>query len=248
MSNSKIIPSSFLEKDWFYQKEIQEKGSTQIISGAAFQHLAKALRKREGEKIVLMDGLGKLAIVEVQYLGKRELSVEIQTIERIEPNLPELILYVGLTQKPNRNEWMLEKVTEFGVARIQPLLLERTGKRGMKPERMQKILIAACEQSHQAYIPILEQTKTLDELNIGAGQILIAHCEEDKERQALVDKDIDLSHGQIHVFIGPEGDFSPSEIEQVLQMGGEPISLGEQRLRTETAAISAISYLDLKRK
>ncbi len=247
MSNSQKIPNSYLAKDWFFEERIQAEGSTQIIRGAAFQHLAKSLRKQEGDSVVMLDGKGLLAMTRIHRLMKRELEIEVQQTQQILAKKPELILYVGFTQKPSRNEWMLEKVTELGVSQIQPLSLKRSLPKPLKMDRMQKILQAAATQSHQAYVPQLSPPCPLSELEMERGQILIAHCLEDPRKLPLLDLKLSEEAGPIHILIGPEGDFTEDEVAYITGLGAQPISLGSQRLRTETAAMAAITYLDLWR-
>ncbi|MEO7529875.1 MAG: RsmE family RNA methyltransferase, partial [Sediminibacterium sp.] len=148
---------------------------------------------------------------------------------------------ISLLKNASRLEWFLEKATEIGATEIQPLLCERTEHSRFRFERMNGILIAAMLQSQQAWLPILHEPGDFADIIAKSfyQQKIIAHCEEDTKQ--LI-KHLPASN-ETQILIGPEGDFSPAEIRLALENKYLPISLGETRLRTETAGIVAVTLL-----
>ena len=140
----------------------------------------------------------------------------------------------------DRFEWFLEKATEIGIDEITPILCEHSERKVIKPERLEKVLQSAMKQSLQTYLPRLNPLTPLEDfLNTVEGELkFIAHCHEGEKlelkRRVQADKDI-------VILIGPEGDFSKNEIELAEQIGFRPVSLGRNRLRTETAGLVACS-------
>jgi 16S rRNA (uracil1498-N3)-methyltransferase len=151
-------------------------------------------------------------------------------------------MVVAPTKMNDRFEWFLEKATEIGVDEITPIICERSERKIIKTERMQRVIESAMKQSLQTYLPKLNEPIYLSEFlkKPSTGLQFIAHCE-DSERHELkrrVAADQDLT-----ILIGPEGDFSPNEIESALKSGYSPIAMGKTRLRTETAAIVACTIV-----
>lgn len=153
-------------------------------------------------------------------------------------------LVVAPTKSNDRFEWFLEKATEIGVDEITPIICEHSERKIVKPERMQKVIQSAMKQSMQAYLPKINPAVSYKEFmgHPREGLLFIAHCLEDEKlelkRGVAPDKDITI-------LIGPEGDFSRAEIENAYENGFLPVSLGKNRLRTETAAIVACSTVNL---
>lgn len=153
-------------------------------------------------------------------------------------------LVVAPTKSNDRFEWFLEKATEIGVDEITPILCEHSERKIVKPERMEKVLQSAMKQSMQAYLPKLNPMVGYNEFmkQSREGLLFIAHCDEDEKlelkRRVAPDKDVTI-------LIGPEGDFSRTEIESAYEKGYLPVSLGQNRLRTETAAIVACTTVNL---
>ncbi|MDE3145340.1 MAG: RNA methyltransferase, partial [Bacteroidota bacterium] len=141
----------------------------------------------------------------------------------------------------SRFEWFLEKATEMGVCEIIPLLCHRTERQHFRFDRMNNILIAAMLQSQQTWLPAL-QTPTSFQTVVDQSQYtqkLIAHCEEDQKKDM---KDVQLMN-DVQILIGPEGDFTSDEILSAIQKNYKPVSLGNTRLRTETAGVMASALL-----
>jgi 16S rRNA (uracil1498-N3)-methyltransferase len=208
------------------------------------KHLARVLRKKEGDRIFLTNGQGILAELEITLASPKKCEGRIvSVVEKPKPQR-HLHLAVAPTKMTDRDEWFLEKATEIGVQEITPIICERSERKTIKHERYQKIVISAMKQSLQCYLPKLNPAKTLsDFLNSEIQGIgYIAHCEEGEKKH--------LKHqlgpeSRITLLIGPEGDFSEKEITKALQNGYFPTSLGENRLRTETAALYACQTVNL---
>lgn len=151
---------------------------------------------------------------------------------------------VAPTKLNDRFEWFLEKATEIGVHEITPIICERSERKVIKRERMQKVIQSAMKQSLQTYLPKLNQAISFKEYmdRSREGLLFIAHCEDEEKmelkRRAAPDKDVTI-------LIGPEGDFSHSEIQLAYEKGFLPISMGKNRLRTETAAIVACTMVTM---
>ena len=196
-------------------------------------HAATVLRMGEGEKMLLTNGKGLSATATISSASKKQLTVQLD--EFIEhPNLSrKLILGISLLKNAARFEWMLEKVTEIGITEIYPLKCERTEKQHYKKERFEQIIISACLQSQQFHFPLLHEPIALSKMLDQAlpNQKFIAHCMEGDKTS--------LSHpsGDAALLIGPEGDFTAQEIHEAIAQQFIPVSLGNTRLRTETAGV-----------
>jgi len=209
------------------------------------KHCINVLRLRNNALINLVDGEGGFYTAEIINAHPKKCAVKILE-SKLEYGKSKFHLHIAIAPPKNiqRFEWFLEKATEIGVSEITPLLCEFSEKKFMKMERLKKILISAMKQSEQAYLPVLnEQTKLKQVVNLPfAGQKFIAHCH--NERKELIPH-LYKKHKNVLVLIGPEGDFSPQEVAYALANSCSPISLGNHRLRTETAGIIACNVLNL---
>lgn len=214
------------------------------------RHIVQVLRMKVGEQLQLTDGRGSLLTTMITDDHKKKCRVK--TIAATFQPARERIftLAVSLLKNASRFEWLLEKATEIGVGEIFPLIGERTEKQHFRQDRMQNILVSAMLQSQQTWLPVLHPPTPFPELIQQAGhdQRFIAHClEEGRIALPAALKDASLpAHSspftQI-MLIGPEGDFSKKEIDLALAHHFIPVTLGETRLRTETAGIVAASLL-----
>ena len=217
----------------FYFSSLAPSASVIDLDDTIRHHAVTVLRMSEGEKMLLTNGKGISATATIIRSSKKQLSVQLHDfIEH--PNLSrKLILGISLLKNAARFEWMLEKVTEIGITEIYPLRCERTEKQHYKKERFEQIIISACLQSQQFHFPILHEPIALREMLDQSlpNQKFIAHCMEG-------DKTL-LSHpsGDAALLIGPEGDFTAQEIDKAIVQQFIPVSLGNTRLRTETAGI-----------
>jgi 16S rRNA (uracil1498-N3)-methyltransferase len=157
-----------------------------------------------------------------------------------------LHLAVCFTKNNSRNEWLLEKATELGVSSIIPISASRSEKTHVRHDRWQKILQSAILQSQQYYLPVLDDVATLHTVLSKYSKIpqkLVAHCIAEMPRKSL--HEVLKPSAETILLIGPEGDFTQDEVNLCIAQGFKPVSLGAQRLRTETAAIAAAAYFNV---
>ncbi len=221
----------------FYTPDIA--GNTYQLSDDEAAHCVRVLRLKVGDILHLTDGRGTLFTARVADNNPKHCLVNIEQVQHdYQPCGYYLHLAVAFTKNIDRYEWMLEKITEIGVDEITPLLCEHSERRIWKKERAEKILVSAMKQSLKTRLPKLN-----DPCGMHAfvhqpfdGTKLIAHCDEGMRNNM---KEAIRNTARIQVLIGPEGDFSPEEIEMALRNGYMPVTLGESRLRTETAGMMA---------
>lgn len=234
----------------FYAPEI---AATLTLPEEESQHCVQVLRAQAGEKILVTDGVGTLYECEITNPHRKHCEVCILHSETPEA-LHEGYVHVAIapTKNIDRLEWMIEKTTEMGIDEITPILCEHSERKTVNEERLHKIMIAAAKQSLKTAFPRLNPLTSLNDLfaSVREEDRFIAHCMSDEEQSSLqanyrpTEGKEALWH-QIRrgkhtlILIGPEGDFSPREVEQALSCGFVPVSLGKARLRTETAGIAA---------
>ena len=210
------------------------------------RHIAAVLRMQEGEQLQLTDGQGNIFRAEITLAHKKRTEVRILQTDHLLPGGPHCCVAIALLKNAARFEWFLEKATELGIRKIIPLLTDRTEKQHYKEERFRALLISAMMQSGQSWLPELSAPLKFDsflqnELAPFPGPRFLAHCL-DGEKKMLSDELLKASANRM-VLIGPEGDFSTSEIHAALSGGAIPVSLGNTRLRAETAGVVAASLL-----
>ena len=204
------------------------------------KHIIKVLRKVEGDVLRITNGRGSLFQAKILEANPKKCKAQIVSEERTIPRLHTLHIAIAPTKMNDRFEWFLEKATEIGINEITPILCEHSERKVIKVERLQKVLQSAMKQSLQTYLPKLNPlTPFEDFLNSNKSELqLIAHCHPEEKlelkRRVQADKDV-------LIVIGPEGDFSKREVDLALDKGYLPVSLGRNRLRTETAGIVACS-------
>lgn len=230
----------------FYRPGINAEDAEVMLDEAASKHIVQVLRMQQGEQLQLTDGVGNVFTTKIIDDNRKKCRVNILHTLKIAQRTPIITIAISPLKNTSRFEWFLEKATEIGVSIILPLLCERTEKQHLKRERMQGILISAMLQSQQAWLPVLSEpikfTKFLPGTNANENsQKMIAHCEDDNNK-ILLQHHIKPSLNKL-ILIGPEGDFKPNEIDLALQHSFEPVSLGNTRLRTETAGIVAATML-----
>lgn len=207
------------------------------------RHVVQVLRMQAGEALHLTDGLGTLLTASIQDAHKKHCTVTVMKEESIPPSGKYNAIGISILKNSNRFEWFLEKATELGIREIFPLLCDRTEKEKFRQDRMQQICISAMLQSKQCWLPVLHEPVAFDTVvhTTFNGQRFIAHCAEGEKRPlaSAIRKDA----AQRMLLIGPEGDFSEAEIRQALEAGLEAVSLGETRLRTETAGVTGAVLL-----
>ncbi|UMY65069.1 MULTISPECIES: 16S rRNA (uracil(1498)-N(3))-methyltransferase [unclassified Flavobacterium] len=222
----------------FYDPALQPSTEVFSFEKEESRHIAKVLRKKEGDILFVTNGLGSLFTTEIIECRETKCTARIVSVTTETPRHPRLHLAVAPTKMNERYEWFLEKATEIGIEAITPIICDHSERTVVKPERLEKIVVAAMKQSNQTYLPKLHPAMPFSQFISQAreGARFIAHCEDD-EKHPLKNA---LKPGEDAVIlIGPEGDFSPKEIQLALANGYLPVSLGNTRLRTETAALVA---------
>lgn len=219
------------------------------LSEEESKHCVRVLRLGRGDTLHITDGRGNLFCCRITEDNPRRCTVQVVATEREFGKLPyNLTMAVAPTKNAERFEWFLEKATEVGVSGIIPLRTEHCERRTFRPERGEKILTAAMKQSLKAYRPALQPLTGFREAVAApfAGRRLIAHCDPARSPAGKAYLADTLRPGEdALVLIGPEGDFSPAEIDLALCGGFEEITLGTQRLRTETAALAAVTMVSV---
>jgi len=222
----------------FYNPSISETEKSFVFDKEESKHIIKVLRKKESDILFVTNGLGYFFKTEIALASDSKCTVNILSFEKQEPSKYHLQLAVPPTKMNERYEWFLEKATEIGIQEITPIICEHSERKIIKTDRFQKIIESAMKQSLHYYIPKLNDPITYKEFikKEYSGQKFIAHCEE-TDKKALK-KELKTNENVL-ILIGPEGDFSVKEIFMALDNKYIPVSLGETRLRTETAAIVA---------
>lgn len=208
------------------------------------KHVVQVLRMKIGEQLNLTDGKGTLLSCEITDNHKKHCIVSIKLKRQIPALSKKVTIAISLLKNANRFEWFLEKAVEIGVSEIIPLICERTEKEKFRFDRMKGICISAMLQSQQCWLPVLHEPVQYDNLvvkRLENYQKYVAHCI-DSENKDILKHQITKSSNQL-IIIGPEGDFTPGEIELALKNDFMPVSLGETRLRTETAGVVAATLL-----
>ncbi len=207
------------------------------------KHVVQVLRMKVGELLNLTDGKGHLLTCSISDDSKKNCTVEVKESTYKQPANRKISIAISLLKNTNRFEWFLEKATEIGVNEIIPLICERTEKEKFRQDRLQGIVTSAMLQSQQCWLSMLQEPvsfqKFVKESTVDVK--LIAHCIESDKKQ-LSDFQIESFASRL-ICIGPEGDFTNEEIELALQNNFIPVSLGETRLRTETAGVVAATLL-----
>jgi 16S rRNA (uracil1498-N3)-methyltransferase len=222
----------------FYTPDIT--GKKYFLNEQESKHCVRVLRMHMGDILHLTNGLGTLYKAEIINANVKacELNVVEELIDFNKRNY-RLQIAIAPTKNIDRYEWFLEKATEIGIDEITPLLCEHSERKVIKSERLERVIVAAMKQSVKAYKPTLSKLSTFKEfmqLDFSGTNCFIAHCQEG-QREFL--KAVLSPKSDTCILIGPEGDFSPEEIGIATAKGFQPVSLGQERLRTETAGVIA---------
>lgn len=222
----------------FYNPNITEATEIFSFDKEESKHIIKVLRKKDTDILYVTNGLGFLFKTEITLASDSKCTVKIISFEKAAPSKFHLHLAVAPTKMNDRYEWFLEKAIEIGIHEITPIICDHSERKVINKERFDKIILAAMKQSNELYLPKLNEALTFKEFIKleNRGLKLIAHCEE-TDKKTL--KSILKPNEDVTLLIGPEGDFSEKEIALALENKFTPVSLGNTRLRTETAAIVA---------
>lgn len=233
-----------MQLPFFYSALSGKPGDKLTMPEEGSKHIVSVLRMGIGDRLHLTDGKGLLMTATIVNDHKKRCEVEVTEVESQSPTKKSITIAISLLKNTSRFEWFLEKATEIGISSIIPLICERTEKQSFRMDRMQGVIESATLQSRQWWMPVLEEPvkfTTLLNRGLHGTKGLIAHCLE--EEKALLAEKVKQEISPIQLLIGPEGDFTPAEIQSALKAGYEPVSLGNTRLRTETAGIVAAAVL-----
>ncbi|MGM9831636.1 MAG: 16S rRNA (uracil(1498)-N(3))-methyltransferase [Paludibacteraceae bacterium] len=220
----------------FYTPDIL---TSHVLSEEESQHCVRVLRYTRGDEILLTDGKGNTYTARITNPHPKHCEFEVLTQEK-QQKAHDFYLHIAIAPTKNieRMEWMVEKCTEIGVDEITPLLCRFSERKQIRTDRLEKIVLSAAKQSLTPYLPRLNELTDYDTFVRQATEEtkFIAHCYKEEKRDL---KD-EIKRGKsVLVLIGPEGDFSEQEVEEALALGFVPVSLGNSRLRTETAGVVA---------
>lgn len=234
----------------FYTDQIQNEVA--ILEGDEFTHCIKTLRKQLGDQVHFVDGNGNRYRGQLIEIRKKNCAIGIQNTEYEAQRAPfQLHIAIAPTKNINRLEWFLEKCTEIGIDEITPILCKHSERKNIRLDRLEKILIAAMKQSLKSHLPKLHPltpfstfVESISAAN--AQKSYIAHCHNTERDPLNLLLDFKANHlAPITVLIGPEGDFSEEEVQFANQHHFKSVSLGKERLRTETAGIVACHTVNL---
>jgi 16S rRNA (uracil1498-N3)-methyltransferase len=227
----------------FYSPNIQN--NTILIEDEEFHHL-KVLRKAIGSELAVTDGKGNLFSARILEIAKHHCLAEIENTQHVEPTAHGLHVAVAPTKNIDRIEWLVEKLTEIGVAQISFIQCTHSERKVLKAERLNKIALSAMKQSLQFYLPQLSELQTFTDFITAVPQntnLFMGYCETENTQHILTQP---FTYQNSVILIGPEGDFSPAEVLAAQKAGFMPVSLGTNRLRTETAAMVAAALINAK--
>lgn len=234
------------EVRFFYVPDVN---MTEELPEEEAMHALRVLRLKSGDEMMLTDGGGNFYRAEITVAATRKCMFRLlETLPQIALWHGRLHLVVAPTKMMERMEWMIEKATEIGIDRISFISCDNSERRVVKTKRLDKIVIAAMKQSRKAWKPVVDEILSFDEFlcENKEGLKYIAHCYDEIPKTDLfgnlsrADKNEDVT-----IMIGPEGDFSINEVRKAIDAGYESVSLGESRLRTETAALAAVMMANL---
>lgn len=226
----------------FYAPEIE---ITSVLPEEESHHAIRVLRLEVGATIQIVDGKGGVFVGTIAVADAKRCLVNSLQAQPVMYRRPYYLhIAIAPTKNMDRLEWFVEKAAEIGIDEISPLYCRYSERKNLKTERLQRILVAAMKQSIQPKLTVLNEPTAFKEWikNADADQKFIAHCH-DADKKFLASQ---VEPGKkIVVMIGPEGDFSQEEVDMAMQAGFIPVSLGESRLRVETAALVACQTVSL---
>ncbi|OCB74881.1 16S rRNA (uracil(1498)-N(3))-methyltransferase [Flavobacterium crassostreae] len=222
----------------FYNQDIDSQTSEFTFPKEESKHIIKVLRKKDGDILFVTNGLGYIFESQITLASDSKCTVAVLSVEKKPASEFQLHLAVSPTKMNDRFEWFLEKATEIGIQEITPIICDHSERKVINKERFDKIILTALKQANEVYLPKLNPAITLKEFlkKEYSGQLFIAHCEQTDKKtlQSVAQPKQDTT-----ILIGPEGDFSKKEIDLAIAANFKAVSLGNTRLRTETAALVA---------
>ncbi|MFT4600539.1 MAG: 16S rRNA (uracil1498-N3)-methyltransferase [Arenicella sp.] len=203
-------------------------------------HATKVMRLKEGDQINIIDGNGRSVEAKITSTVKKEVGFEVINEDRSSEHPLPLTIAIAPTKSIDRFSFFLEKCTEMGIKEVIPIESANSERKRLRKDKAEKVAIGALKQSGNRFLPHIHEMISFKEMiskDYGEAVKLIAHCEDDNSKKTI-ENTLKVNQSSI-ILIGPEGDFSPEEINLAKENGFTPISLGKSRLRTETAGILA---------
>lgn len=222
----------------FYDPLITGEETSFTLNADESAHACRVLRMKEGDELTILNGKGLVLIGKIAFSNPK--GCEIKTIGVEQHDLLPVDIHIAIapTKNSDRMEWMFEKATEIGITEITLLSCRNSERKNIREDRLEKILVAAMKQSQRSFLPILNPMTSFKDFIKANPNGLIAHCE--NSEKGSIERNWRATNCPI--LIGPEGDFSHEEIELAFSNGYQAISLGENRLRTETAGLVACMH------
>ncbi len=237
------------EERFFYVPNAPE---CKELPGEEATHAVRVLRLGEGDSIWLMDGVGNFYRAEVGIVTKKRcLYNVVETLPQQKTWSGRIHLAIAPTKMMERIEWMAEKATEIGFDELTFLDCKFSERHVVRIDRVERIVVSAMKQSRKAFMPVVNELTAFNEFvtTCDVDYKFIAHCYNDRERIDLFDKLTSLpADATVCIVVGPEGDFSLDEVELAIANGFEPITLGNSRLRTETAGLMAVTMAQIRKR
>ena len=221
----------------FYVPNLLPSAETVLLTEEESSHCIRVLRKQPGDEIQVLDGKGGLYTAAILDAHPKKCTAKVLNYCFEKPTVS-VHLAVAPTKNMDRIEWLVEKGTELGCTQFTFILTKRSERTKVNMERIHKIAVSAMKQSKRVYLPILDTPMPLNEFLTKHPGGWVAHCDD-----ALPRDQVDAS-GPLRMLIGPEGDFTPDEVKATLKASYRPVTLGDARLRTETAALKSIIILE----
>lgn len=233
-----------MQLPYFFQEDLAH--GEDVLSEDTSKHVVQVLRMQEGGLLQLTNGKGLLGTARIVDAHRKRCRVEVIEREQMSRGARATNqIGISLLKNTTRLEWFMEKATETGVETITPLVCERTERTAFRYDRIRGILISAMLQSRQTWLPNLENPVPFQQAidrTLPSHRRLLAHCGEGPKESL---RNLVLEDVPTCICIGPEGDFSPAEVEAAMDKGWKPVHLGNNRLRTETAAVAAAILMNL---
>ena len=228
----------------FYEPSITGKETSFTLNAEESAHACRVLRMKEGDELTVLNGRGLVLNGKISDASPKGCIIIPREIEQQDLSPVSIHIAIASTKNSDRMEWLFEKATEIGITEFTLLSCRNSERKNIREDRLEKILISAMKQSQRSYLPILNPIIGFKEFIQNHPNGLIAHCEKTDK------KTIENAWSPINcpILIGPEGDFSTDEIQLALTNGYTPITLGENRLRTETAGLAACMHAVLMRQ
>lgn len=221
----------------FYIPNLLPSVETILLTEEESSHCIRVLRKQPGDEIQVLDGKGGLYTAAILDAHPKKCTATVLNYSFEKPAVS-VHLAVAPTKNMDRIEWLVEKGTELGCTHFSFVLTKRSERTKVNLERLHKIAVSAMKQSKRVYLPELDAPISLSELLTKYPGGWVAHCDDTSPRDH-----VDAS-GPFRMLIGPEGDFTQDEVKATLKASYRPVTLGEARLRTETAALKSIIILE----